>query len=102
MALSVPPVSVLSSAARYRWAVASRTVAAIAGGYAISALAAMAMALYLPLPRAEAVLAGTLSSFAVYACAVIWVFAVRSAWRAWGGLSLAALILGLACLGAGA
>lgn len=101
MALSAPPVPVLSSAARYRWAVASRAVAAIAGGYLVSALAAMAMALYLPLPRAEAVLAGTLSSFAVYACVVIWVFAVRSAWRAWGGLSLAVLILGLACLGAG-
>ena len=29
----------------------------------------------------------------VYAGAVIWVFAVRSAWRAWAGLLVAALVL---------
>lgn len=79
--------------ARYRLAVASRALAAIGGGYALSALAATAAALYLPLHRAEAVITGTLASFVVYTCAVLWAFAARSAWRAWGGLALPCLLL---------
>ncbi|KAF1048252.1 DUF3649 domain-containing protein [Xylophilus sp.] len=86
----------LGEDARYRLAVASRALAAIAGGYAIAALATAALALWLPLARAEAVVAATLLSFAVYACAVVWVFAARSAWRAWGGLLAASAVLGLA------
>lgn len=79
--------------ARYRLAVASRATAAIGGGYALSALAAMAMALYLPLHRAEAVITGTLASFVFYTGAVIWAFAARTAWSAWGGLALPSLLL---------
>ena len=78
---------------RYRLAVASRAMAAIGGGYALSALAATALALYLPLHRAEAVITGTLASFVLYTCAVLWAFAARSAWRAWGGLALPSLLL---------
>lgn len=73
----------------------SRIVAALFGGYALAALASVA-AVALPVSRSEAVLTGMLASFAVYAGAVIWVFAVRSAWRAWAGLVVAALPLGLA------
>ncbi|HVR48112.1 MAG TPA: DUF3649 domain-containing protein [Pseudorhodoferax sp.] len=80
-------------AARYRLAVASRAIAAIGGGYALSALAAMAMALYLPLHRAEAVITGTLASFVFYTGAVMWAFAARTAWSAWGGLALPSLLL---------
>lgn len=80
---------------RYRLAVASRAVAAIAGGYVLSALGAMAMALWLPLARAEAVITGTLASFAVYTCAVMWVFAARDAWRAWAGLAAPSVVLAL-------
>ena len=36
---------------------------------------------------------GMLASFVVYTGAVIWVFAVRSARRAWAGLLVAALVL---------
>nr|WP_145545857.1 DUF3649 domain-containing protein [Variovorax boronicumulans] len=79
--------------ARYRLAVASRALAAIGGGYALSALAATTAALYLPLHRAEAVITGTLASFVVYTCAVLWAFAARSAWHAWGGLALPCLLL---------
>jgi hypothetical protein len=43
--------------------------------------------------KTQAVLTGMLASFIVYACAVIWVFAVRSATRAWGGLLIAAVPL---------
>ncbi|WP_244818391.1 DUF3649 domain-containing protein [Caballeronia sp. Lep1P3] len=63
----------------------SRIAAALFGGYALAALTSVA-ALTLPVDKPQAVLAGMLASFAVYACAVVWVFAVRSATRAWVGL----------------
>ena len=74
---------------------ASRIVAAIFGGYALAALASVA-ALALPMDKPQAVLTGMLASFLVYTCAVIWVFAVRSAQRAWTGLAVAAMPLLLA------
>jgi hypothetical protein len=75
----------------------SRIVAAMAGGYALAALASVAL-LALPVSRPQAVLAGMLMSFAVYTGAVVWVFAVRSARRAWTGLLLvAAPLLAAAC-----
>jgi len=75
----------------------SRIVAAVAGGYALAALASVAP-LALPVSRPQAVLAGMLASFAVYAGAVVWVFAVRSARRAWTGLIVAAApLLAAAC-----
>lgn len=79
----------------------SRIVAAIAGGYALAALVSVA-ALALPISRPQAVLTGMLASFAVYAGAVVWVFAVRSAARAWTGLLVVAVPLLLAAWYAGA
>ncbi|MDP4075094.1 DUF3649 domain-containing protein [Acidovorax sp. A1169] len=73
----------------------SRIVAAIGGGYVLAALFSVAV-LALPMARAQAVITGMLASFAIYTCAVIWVFAVRSAWRAWVGLVVAAVPLLLA------
>lgn len=73
----------------------SRIIAAVLGGYALAALASVA-ALALPMRTTEAVLTGLLASFAVYAGAVVWVFAVRSAKRAWAGLLIVALPLALA------
>ncbi|WP_235578209.1 DUF3649 domain-containing protein [Pseudorhodoferax sp. Leaf267] len=73
----------------------SRIVAALFGGYALAALTSVAT-LALPLSRSEAVLTGMLLSFLVYAGAVVWVFAVRSARRAWAGLLVAAAPLLLA------
>jgi hypothetical protein len=73
----------------------SRIVAAVLGGYAIAALASLAV-LAMPVDRSQAVLAGQTASFALYAGAVIWVFAVRSALRAWAGLLVAAVPLALA------
>ena len=73
----------------------SRIMAALIGGYTLAALTSVA-AVALPIAPSEAVLTGMLASFAVYAGAVVWVFAVRSAWRAWGGLFVAALPLALA------
>ncbi len=71
----------------------SRIVAAVLGGYGLAALASVA-AVALPISRPQAVLTGMLASFAVFTGAVVWVFAVRSALRAWAGLLVAALPLG--------
>ncbi len=73
----------------------SRIIAALFGGYALAALGSVAV-LALSASKPQAVLSGMLLSFIIYTCAVIWVFAVRSAWRAWAGLVLAAIPLLLA------
>lgn len=78
----------------------SRIIAALLGGYGLAALSSVAV-LALPVSKPQAVIAGMLASFLVYAGAVIWVFAVRNAWRAWAGLLLAALPLLLAAWSAG-
>ena len=78
----------------------SRIIAALLGGYGLAALSSVAV-LALPVSKPQAVIAGMLASFLVYAGAVIWVFAVRNAWRAWGGLLLAALPLLRAAWSAG-
>jgi hypothetical protein len=61
----------------------ARALAAILGGYALTASATALLAVTLPLPRADAAVTATLLSFALYTAAAVRVFAVRSAWRAW-------------------
>jgi hypothetical protein len=73
----------------------SRILAALFGGYALAALASVAV-LALPMSKPQAVLTGMLASFAIYTGAVIWVFAVRSALKAWVGLIVVAAPLALA------
>jgi len=85
---------VSSLTASYRLSVASRVLAAILGGYMLSALTAFALAAFLPLSRSEASMTATLLSFLIYACAVIWVFTTRTAWRAWAGIIAPSLVLG--------
>lgn len=72
--------------------IVSRIVAALLGGYALAALFSVAV-LALPISRPQAVLTGQLASFAIYTGAVIWVFAVRSALKAWIGLGIVAAAL---------
>ncbi len=79
---------------RYRMAVLSRATAAILGGYALASAAAACLAVWLPLGRSDAVTVAQLMSFVVYSCGVIWVFATRSAWRAWAGILGPAALLG--------
>lgn len=79
---------------RYRLAVFSRATAAILGGYALASAAAACLAVWLPLGRPDAVTVAQLLSFVVYSCGVIWVFATRSAWRAWAGILGPAALLG--------
>ena len=85
--------------AAYRWAIASRVAAAALGGYALTSVATVVLALLWPAPKAQALLWASMLSFVVYAVAVIWVFATRSATRAWGGLlGATALLAALAWL----
>lgn len=88
----------LNPALRYRFAVASRALAAIVGGYALAAATAALLAVLLPMPRSEAAITATLLSFIVFCCAVLWVFAARTAWRAWAGIVLPTALLGLGLL----
>jgi len=79
---------------RYRGGVAARAVAAIGGGYVLTATASALVALALPLPRADAVTIATLLSFVVYTCVILWVFATASALRAWIGVLAVSAVLG--------
>lgn len=88
-------MNTLTHRARSTGPLLSRIVAALFGGYALAALSSVAV-LALPLSRPQAVLTGMLASFAIYAGAVIWVFAVRSAMKAWAGLIVVAVPLLLA------
>ena len=87
----------MSEIARYRLMVASRILAAVVVGYALTSAVSILLALLLPVSKAEAVLASTMLSFAIYAAVVIWVFQARSAARAWVGLLVPLAVLSLAC-----
>jgi hypothetical protein len=82
--------------ASYRWAVASRVLAAVLGGYVLAALSSVCMAWLLPMARGEAVVSAMMLSFLVYLVAVLWCFACRTAGRAWLGLAMPALALAAA------
>ncbi len=85
---------------RYRLAVASRVVAAGAGGYAVSALFGIALATRLPFDPADAAMTATLLALLALPIAVIACFWVRSAGRAWGAMAIGgALFAGIALAG---
>lgn len=86
------PVTVTAA---YRLAVASRALAAAVGGYVLAWFATIVLSLAWPAPKAQAVMWATMISFLVYALAVIWVFATRSAARAWAGMLGASAVLAL-------
>lgn len=81
-----------------RLSMASRVLAAIAGGYALTSLIILALSYLLPLfgmAQAGAVHAVTVISFLIYAVIIMAVFHTRTAARAWLGLAAAALPCGL-------
>ena len=86
-------IMAMNSRAPYRWMVASRCVAAIVGGYALATAITVFLSLALPGPRAEVVVFASLMSFVFYLLAVLWVFAAKTAWRAWLWLLLPTLVL---------
>ena len=78
-----------------------RIAVATVGAYFAAACWTAAFALAWPGPRADAVLLGTLTSFAAAAAVAIWAFAARSARRALGGLAAVLAPLALAAWLAG-
>lgn len=82
-----------SGIARYRWAVVSRTLAAVFGGYALAAATAASLAIWLPMARVEAVVTASMLGFVAYVVGVLWVFAASNAWRAWRGIMAPTLLL---------
>ncbi|SSW67614.1 hypothetical protein AVE30378_02651 [Achromobacter veterisilvae] len=81
----------------YRLQVASRVVAAAVGGYGLTSATIVLVALLLPLPRAQAVLASSMLGFVWYTLAVIAVFSVRTAVRAWLAIAPPTAAIALAC-----
>ena len=79
----------------YRLAVVSRSLAALLGGYVLASLFSICLALLLLLPQVDATLTGLMLSFVIYVLAFIGCFACRSAWRAWLGVLLPSVLLGL-------
>lgn len=90
--------------ARYRWLVASRVLAAVVGGYALTSAASTLLALLWPLPQAEAVAASTMLSFALDTLIIIWIFAsqrLRTVWLGLLGATALCTLLSWALLPAG-
>ncbi len=83
---------------RYRWQIALRVIVAIIGGYLLANISAILLSYLLPMPKSDAVMTGILLSFAIYAGAIMWVFAVRSIKKACVGLLVPSLILGAVAL----
>ena len=79
---------------RARLTIAARIVLAVFGGYGLAGLTTTALALTVPMSRADAVSTATMLSFAVYAAAVLWTLGARRLTTAALGLLLPALALG--------
>ncbi len=73
-------------------------MAAVLGGYALANALPIAIVAvgFEGMARSDAVLVAMQLSFIVYTAAVMWAFAARSAWSAWVGLGLPALLASLA------
>lgn len=77
----------------YRAEVAARLIVGLAGGYALTAWAAMLLARLLPMSRLEATETAILLSFLIYAGLLMTVFAVRRLSVLLIGLTVAGLAL---------
>jgi hypothetical protein len=87
----------MSKMTHYRLMVASRILAAVIGGYALTSGLAVLLALLLPVSKSEATQASTMLSFIIYAVVVLWIFAARSITRVWLTLLATSLPLWLLC-----
>ena len=86
---------------RDRLALAGRIVAATAGGYAVAALAAIALGTVLPVDPGTATIVSTLVGPLLMPVAAMTCFRVRSAARAWVVMSVAAAACAAVALAGG-
>lgn len=77
-----------------RWHVAARVAAAIPANYVLTSLAAACIARLLPTSPAEASVAATLLSFALFALIALSAFGLRSLVRLWSSIGVAAAVMG--------
>jgi len=68
------------------WPVTSRLLAAVFGGYVFSYAFTAALARLLPLAAVDSLIVATLPAYLVYTAAILWAFAARNLWHAWGGV----------------
>jgi glycopeptide antibiotics resistance protein len=83
---------------QYRWQVASRTLAAMLGGFLLTSAFSILLAHLLMrggLLRPDAVATSTLLSFAVWCGLVLWAYQTRSVRRVWLNMLAPALAMGL-------
>jgi len=78
----------------HRWLVASRVLAAVLGGYALTSAATVLLALIWPLPQAQAVMASSMLSFSLYTAIIVWIFATKRVRTLWAGLIAATALCG--------
>lgn len=78
----------------YRLAVASRVLAAIPLNYGLTAIITGLLARHLPMAAAEASIAATLASFAIFALIAMAIFHARSTIRVWVWMTGATAVLG--------
>ena len=70
----------------------SRVLAAIFGGYWVANVMAIVLASLLSGAQADRVLTAMLVSYVIYCAAIIWVFAAKTATKAWLGIVVPGLI----------
>ena len=65
------------------FAILSRVLAAIVGGYVLSNLLAIVLSYLLPNQPSSNVMTGMVASYAIYAGVIIWVYSVKSLRHIW-------------------
>jgi len=101
------PNAYTRSPRRHRFQLGLRLIAAIPGGYALSAASVATLAGLLAqsgMARSDAVVLSAMLGFVLYLVLLLWAFAVRSVARLWaviaGGLAACGLLLWLMPMGA--
>lgn len=77
-----------------------RILAAVFGGYALTASVMAALALVLPWPKVDALFFISFLPALIYPAVLLWVFSVPTAQRAWRDLLIVTLACGLLALAA--
>jgi hypothetical protein len=75
-----------------------RIIAAVFGGYALTASMLAALALLLPWPKVDALFFTALLPALIYPAVLLWIFAAPTAQRAWRDLLTAILLCGVLAL----
>ncbi|WP_249384069.1 DUF3649 domain-containing protein [Chitinivorax sp. B] len=92
------PATITKQDGTSRWQVTSRVMAAIVGGYGFAYGATAFLTAYLPMSRVNRVVTASMLCFIFYCAGILYAFACRSTWRAWGMLVLSSILLSAAAM----